>query len=346
MTKICSITITSDRHLIIRDALESVKNHVDKFLFVDLGIDPVTMAVIGEVCGNNTAFTACSDQLSMGGIRNRGLALAASQGMEWAIQLDTDERIVFPNNFIEILNNSDIDVFSSIHKSGRYSKERVFRIPAKANFVGHIHEQWNGTQPALMQGLVFDELPKSEETITKNLVSMVSGLKQQMADEPDNYRWSFQLALCYRAMDDPCGAIGLLQRALLSGATGATHAWICYTVAMCYMDLFDTNAAMEWCLKGLGRHPGLSELSHLAGVCCLKMGRAQEAMCWANMAISNGLFYGSSFAENRTGHREPYALWDGPFELQRDAMKAMGYPEEAITESDNIMQEARKRRHQ
>jgi tetratricopeptide (TPR) repeat protein len=347
--RIASITITSDRHLIIREALESVCTQVDKFLFVDLGIDPLTMEEIKVacgVCGTDTAFTTGKPDEKIDALRNRGLDLAAAQGFDWAIQLDTDERLSFPDNFREILGNSPgVNTFSSIYATGTYSKERVFRLPVDGVFTGGIHEQWSGSCVALMKGLTFFELPKSEETLDTLTAAMVKGLEEQMKAHPESYRWPLQLALIYRAKEKPGLAIKLLFDALNLDANETTKAWMQYVVALCYMDINDPVTALSECLDGLSFHPGLAELSHLAGICCMKMGRPQEAMCWANMAISNGLFYGSSFAENRMGHREPYALWDGPFELQRDAMKAMGYPEEMVTEADDLMLQARKRRH-
>ena len=76
----------------------------------------------------------------------------------------------------------------------------------------------------------------------------------------------------------------------------------------------------------------------------MKLGRLQEALCWANIAISNGLFVGSSFAMSRAGLREPYSLWEGPFEMQRDILKAMHAPEETIQETISLYEEAKSRR--
>jgi hypothetical protein len=341
---LASITVTSDRSLIIGPALESVSDQVDLMLFVDVGIDLATMKIIQEIAKGRERFIVHTPNCSIGEMRNVGLDFAAACGADWAIQLDTDERMVLPPDLKGILSEiHNVDVFSSLHVAGTYSKERLFRIPPRGHFAGRIHEEWRGCNSSLMQDVLFDELPKSGEVLDKVLISIKDGLEKQMGEDPDNYRWPFQLALCYRSRDEPLTAIAWLQTALCKNALNTTKAWICYCIALCHMDTNDIYGAINWCTTGLGYHPGLAELPHLAGVCCMKLGKPQEALCWANMAISNGLFVGSSFARNRMGHREPYALWEGPFEIQRDAQKAMGYPEELIKESEIMVQQAKKR---
>ena len=344
--KIASITITSDRSKIIGDALRSVLGHVDAMVFVDLGINNATYNVINEVKKDKEVFyTKCSPTKTTADWRNLGLKMASLVGADYAIQLDTDERMIFPNDFRQQLEqNPHIEIFCSLHVQGHYSKERVFRLPVNGEFQGHVHETWTGDGACLMHGLFFDELIKSQETIDYNAKWMTNGLLQQAREDPTCHRWPFQLGLLYRAGNDPVKAITFFKAAKRLQAAPEMKAIDCYEIALCCIDLGHPIPALRVCIEGLQHHPGLAELSHLAGVCCMKLGKLQEALCWSNMAIANGLYAGTSFAKNRAGLREPYSLWEGPFEMQRDILKAMNAPEETIQDSINSYNEAKKMR--
>lgn len=340
--RVAASIVTSDKSEIIGSALESIKGKVDGIVVVDLGTDEATRVLIEATCEDVCYLIDAQNlELTIGEMRNAGLTRASQNGYDAAIQLDTDERLSINVDFRKVMEEHPlVDVWNSLHVNGTYSRERIFRLPTKGKFVGQVHEEWRGGVTSLMPGFLFDELPKSEEKINHNLPIMIDGLAKQILQEPNNHRWYYQLALCYRAMNRPGKAIEVLEDALGYETIPEATAWDRYVKALCYMDMNMIERALTSCVDGLEYHPGLAELSHLAGVCCMKLGRPQEALCWANMAISNGLLFASSFAQGRLGPREPYALYEGPFELQRDAMKALGYPKDDMENAEQNVQHA------
>ena len=245
--KIASITITSKRSKIIGDALQSVNKVVDAMVFVDLGMDNATRKEIEK------AANKCTIHVVKGNVtkptahwRNLGLLEATKIGADYAIQLDTDERMVFPKDFKEQLkNNPIIEVFNSLHVDGSYSKERVFKLPGIGEFRGHNHEEWTGSGSCLMHGLYFDELKKSIKLLDSNGRKMLHNLLRQKRLDPFSHRWHFQIGLCHRAKDNPQKAIEYFRRARDLKTTPEGRAMDCYYIALCHMDMEDTVSALQ-----------------------------------------------------------------------------------------------------
>ena len=347
MTKIASITVTSKRHKIIGEALDSVKDQVDAFIFVDLGIGPKTeQAILEHTSTKPCHHIECPKGLTTADWRNLGLSFAQELGFDWAIQLDTDERMIFGDVDLrkELEEVNGVDTLAALHENGSYSKDRFFHLPTTHKFHGHVHEYWDGEKVGLLAGVLFDEIPKTEEQIDKNIPKQLRKLRGQMRRDKLNHRWPFYLAVFHRALGNHRVAIGYLTKCLKLKATPEAKAWDCYIASRCAQEVGDSASIMEWVLKGLQHHPGFAELSFMGGVSCLNQARPQEALCWANMAIANGLVAGSSFAGSRLGFREPYMLAEGPFQMQADCMKAMGYPEDKIQESLSVVEEIKARR--
>lgn len=341
--KIASITITSNKHSIIGDALRSVSDLADIMVIVDIGVDAATLKAIEEVALGRAAYVKSRLGLPISDWRNLGLKVAYEAGADWAIMLDTDERMVFKVDVKALLGDCQFEVLSALHVNGSYSRERFFKLPVKSQFWGVAHEAWQGSSVALVHGVYFDELVKDEEHIDRSIRELDTFLQPQQ-DEKPSLRWLCYQGHVHSARGEIVNAIEKYRKALKMEAGPEYKAMVCYWMASRYLEIKQPKFALERCLEGLKHHPGVAELSWLAGVCCLMLGRLQEAMCWANMAISNGLFVRSGFAANRLGNREPYALWEGPFELQRDCMKAMGWPEPEIQKQNELIEEVKKAR--
>jgi glycosyltransferase involved in cell wall biosynthesis len=327
---ISAVIVSSSKGSIIRDAVESVRSLVDNYVVVDLGITDDTLDIVKSM-EKDVVIVPDSMIRDVADWRNIGLRNAPDG---FAFMLDTDERLLSSAVDIRAIleANPDIDVWSIDHISGTYSKEKFFRIPTKGYFQANTHEEWIGPISSKLDGVFFDELPKPPEYIKARLPIMLRDMQRQILQEPLKHRWHFYKALYLYEMNQPREAIMELRECLHLEESPMGHAFDCYLLAKYSFELHEYKDCLFYCLQGLKFHPGLAECSWMAGVCCLRQGQAQEALCWANMAIANGLAVGSSVARARLGRKEPYALWEGPFELQRDAMKVLGCPEEALEE--------------
>ena len=196
--RIAAIVVSSyTRDAIIGDAIETVP-WADKIILVHI--------TNGETVPDHTpeiAFAVCHYRLeilevglvaTMAEARNKGLEYAAARGYDWAVQLDTDERINWhginvPATPADIPEN--IGVLTMYSDDYRYHKGRFFRLPPSGRFYGHSHEDWRpmigiATMP---QAITFSEIVKPEPLIVRNLLEQLEAIKRDITEEPNVQRW-------------------------------------------------------------------------------------------------------------------------------------------------------------
>jgi hypothetical protein len=96
-------------------------------------------------------------------------------------------------------------------------------------------------------------------------------------------------------------------------------AWAAYRTGLLVIE-DDPAAALAWCLAGMQRHAGIAELPCLAGWCCFRLGRCQDAVWWATQAAS---LNAAGADRERRGFRDPPGLFEAPYDLMRTAAKAL-----------------------
>src|SRR5262249_7095711 len=101
-------------------------------------------------------------------------------------------------------------------------------------------------------------------------------------------------------------------------------AWACYREAECHSAKEDWDSAIDACSAGLARHAGMAELAWLAAFASWRGGRADQAVFWSRMSISMGMFRGASADVRRIGFRHLPALFEGPFDVLRYALRSLG----------------------
>jgi hypothetical protein len=94
-THLAATILSSNRKGLIADAIQCVRDWVNRILLIDTGITDGTMAVARETAGAKLTV----ERFAVRGIRF-GMQLCAGQGGEvgaaWALTVDTDERLSFP----------------------------------------------------------------------------------------------------------------------------------------------------------------------------------------------------------------------------------------------------------
>jgi tetratricopeptide (TPR) repeat protein len=336
--KIVSTTFTSNRAKdIIGDALRSVVDWCDLCIVIGFDADGerpgAALDVAREVCGNKLCLPTdvprwTNDTASF---RNYSLAVAARLGADWAIMLDTDERIDLRGLDVrQSLAESKTDVVLIRQDDERYAKEKFFRLPAKHKWVGEVHECYPSPGPReTLPEAVFTELPKTQEQLVRReQTGTLPVLLRQTRCDPKNGRAWFYLGQTWRIL----GELGLAHAAYKTCAKVSgwdeERAMACFRIAeiLCIQGLH--KKAIKWCLKAMVIDPGFAEFPWLAGYAASVLGQHERAVRFAAMALGVGYVPKVQFRDRR-GWRE------GPYDIMRFSYAALGQQRRATAAKAN-----------
>jgi hypothetical protein len=342
---IVSMTITGSNRDIVGDALRSVVDWVDFCVLIDTGIEDDTIEVIRAIVGDKLIvrqFPWCDD---FSAARNFALAAAAETGADWAVFVDSDERLV--------LNGVDIHAVLAAtpepsllvpHDSGEYTKDRFFRLPVTGTFLGPTHEAFFitlqiGGGTVTIPGAVFAELRKSPERLRRKDERDRDILRRHTQAHPDQPRWFYYLGDALARLGEYEDAVTAFRACYALRGWDEEGAWSMYRATQCLYELNRLEEALETIVAGMARHAGLGDFPWFAAHISLRLGRPQQAVYWARHAIELGCFAGIGQTVLRIGWRYPFALWEGPYDVLRDALKELG-DEEGAAEADRLFAEA------
>jgi len=330
--KIVTTTLSNGNESIIADALFSVQPFADINLIIDNGIRDRTLEIAKSICGPDLAVALNDGSKAFGDWRNLALAEASKLG-DWGCMLDTDERMICNGYDIRAYLEGLPDTVETVlvmEDTGKYCKERFFRLPIKGEFRGvKAHEEFKPVGGAVMMPRVrFSELPKSKEALDRRLERDLVNLMAQRLDDPTHPRWPYYIGATYENLNQPTHAVNAYRECAAMEGAEETRAWACYRAAVCLSATGFKEDAIEECGKGIVIHPGVAELRFLAGALSLELGRFDDAIAWAYMAIPGG--HGSRAASLRWGFRGPQGLFEGPYEVLEAAYRALGAPAEML----------------
>ena len=324
---IVSITLTGNSRDIIGDALRSVVDWVDWLLVIDTGVTDDTLAIAREIAGNKLLVREFPWRDDFAAARNFALTAAAETGADWAVGLDSDERLDRGGvNVRSQLAAAKADVLHVAHVNGTYAKERYFRLPVRGRYVGPTHEAFTlvGGLAGTLEGIRFDEQAKSEEGYRRKAERDVAILTRYTAQHPDDPRWFYYLGDSLSGLGRYDEAIAAFRTCASSDGWDEEGAWALYRAAECFLTLDRPVEAVEACAAGMARHAGLAELPWLAAYASWHAGTPAQAVYWARQAIALGHFAGAGGSVPRSGFRHPPALWEGPYDVLRFALRRVG----------------------
>jgi tetratricopeptide (TPR) repeat protein len=270
--------------------------------------------------------------------RNELFQQAASlvEGDTWGIVLDSDERLICDDPKalrLELSSPSammgltyDVDEF--------YRKERLFRLPTHAQYVGFTHEAPINTGQAIdpVQHLKFWELQKSNEEFQQKLRRDVTLLRRQVKATPCDARWWYYLGDTLDSLGQKLEATdAFVQCAKLRG-WDEEGAWACYRGATILLARERYQEAIDIAAKGLARHPGVAELCWVASVASFRAGLKDKATYWARMCVALGDHVGVNLSRSRAGFRHLPALFELPYDVLRFAAPTQEQRDEADRE--------------
>jgi tetratricopeptide (TPR) repeat protein len=325
--KIVSTTLTANNAGVIADALRSVVAWVDACLVIDTGVSDDTLRVAREVAGDKCVVRAFAWVHDFAAARNFALDAAHELGANWAVTLDTDERIQLNGEDLRAAMASAREGVLMLHDEGRtYAKERCFRLPALVRFEGPTHESFAGYKVGTrtLERATFSELGKSPDALRRKFERDVEILSKHTCAHPDDPRWFYYLGDSFKNLGKLPEAIAAYDQCAALRGWNEESAWACYRAAECLCQLDRHSEAIERCAVGMARHAGIAELAWLAGFAAYRAGDAAQAVYWSRLALVHGLFEGNGASVPRIGFRNPSALYEGPYDVLRFALRQIG----------------------
>lgn len=344
--KICSVTLAGPgSEAIIGDALRSVP-WVDWHVIIYTGNDAENLAI------HEAAHVAATHPIAkhraewhddFGMMRNVAMECAAMGRIDfirgnrfeadWAIWLDTDERIACPDwrKLKQTLAEfPQVDAVSAPHSSGEYYKDRMLRLPQRGKYVGPIHEYWQPDEekPVLRVGadlLAFDELPRNPDTMQAKMERDERILRAYTTEHLDEARWWYFLGQTYSNMGHDDQAISCWRTALHTDDPTALEirGWSAFRVGELMLRREFYDAAIDDAFDGLKVYPASPELLWLIATAHLHLDKPREAMHWAHLCLAAGKLGGGPTWE-RSGFQWLPAHYEAPFEVSALAAEMMG----------------------
>lgn len=323
---IVATTLAGNAEADIGDALRSVIDWVDWCLLIDTGITDGTLRIAQEIAGSRLVVRAFPWSNDFGAARNFALAAAHELGADWALTLDTDERLDLQGLDVhQALREATADTLHVRHAAGTYGKERFIRLPARGSWQGPTHEAYSGGGDiATLPLITFDELGKDAAQYRRKAERDVAILTRHTAAHPNDPRWHYYLGDSLAGLERHEEAVTAFRACAALRGWDEESAWALYRAAESLLALGRPVEAMEACAEGMARHAGLGELPWLAAYAAWQAGRPQQAVYWARVSVMLGHYMGSGAEVPRIGFRHPPALWEGPFDVLRFALGSVG----------------------
>ncbi len=341
--KFASTTLTGNAQAIIGDALRSVASWVDQCIVIDTGVTDSSLQIARQVAGDKLVVLEFAWTRDFAQARNFALDAAHRLGFDWALTVDTDERIVSNGEDIRAtLAETTAGVLMMPHQNRSYVKERAVRLPSKVRYRGPTHEAFAGYQVGTVQTkrAYFIELPKGPDECRKKFERDLEMLVPYVNQHPSDPRWHYYLG-------DTLKNLGRFEEAVAAYAACTAlrgwdeeSAWACFRAAQCLQELGRYPDMIDVLALGMSRHPGLAELPWYAAFAASKLHQHQKAVHWAHLAIPWGWFLGRGASVPRIGFRYLPGLFEGPFDVLRFALRALG-DEKGAAQAEQRYQEAR-----
>lgn len=325
--KLASTTLTGNSANIIGEALQSVVDWVDVCLVIDTGVSDETLRIAADVAGAKCVVRRFDWIQDFSAARNFALRAAQELGANWSITVDTDERIQLGGEDLRaVLETVSADVLMMYDQARTYTKERCFRLPARAWFEGPTHESFPGYRVGIhtLPRATFRELPKSPAALRHKFERDAEVLARHTRAHPSEPRWFYYLGESLANLGRPNEALQAYDACAQLRGWNEESAWACFRAAECLCKLERYTEAVEHCARGLARHAGIAELAWLAAFACYRRGDPAQAVYWAQLALVFGLHEGKGSSVPRISFRNPSALHEGPYDILRFAYRDLG----------------------
>ncbi|MEQ8834554.1 MAG: hypothetical protein RIB67_08915 [Miltoncostaeaceae bacterium] len=309
------------------EALASVVGWVDGCLLIDTGAGDGSFEAMCAAAGPKAIPSAWTWTDDFAAARNFSLDEAERIGAGWAVTIDPDERLSVDGPSLRaFLRSTEAGCILIPDASRTYFKERIVRLPCPVRYVGPVHEAFAGYRvgTARYGDAHFTELPKSAEALERKTRRDVAVLQRHTRTVRDDPRWFYYLGDGLQRLGRTDEAIAAFRSCWELRGWAEESAWACYRAAECELVRGRHHEVIDWCARGLTRHPGVAELPWLAAVAAYRAGRPADAAAWARMSVALGKAGGAGGSVERIGFHHPPGEYEGPYDVLRFALRALG----------------------
>jgi len=336
-TSIAATMVSGNSESMVRDAVMSVVNYVDRVVLIDTGINDSTERIVREVAGIKLHVLKRPWDNDFAGMRNTALPQAEAIGCQWALTINTDERMLWgdvtPEKLrLTIAADPLARAYMVMTQDNSYAKERLIRVPTSLFWQGRTHETIIGAgvneRPELY-GVSFWELAKNPEQIKIKLERDLVILREEIVGKPNVSRWWYYLGQTLSSLGQHAGAIEVFDRSASVRDWAELFAWACYSSAKSLSELKRFREAVDRCGIGLAIDPKSPELAWMAGWCEYQQGQWNDAIAWSLMSLAIGHAEGAAVANDRIGFRNLLGWYEGPLDVLRYSLRKVGRDAEA-----------------
>lgn len=321
---IVATCITGNSEAIIGDAISSVLPVVQKILIINTSNGSAPIDAAWDAVGMMNVIPLVFEWTgSFADARNYALECARREGADWALTIDTDERLIIDSQFdlYKECEDGPIDSFMVYDEARSYAKDRLIRLQSNAKWRGSVHEALITTgKRKLTDAWRIRELPKTPVQLKVKFERDIQALSDEIVKDPDDARWFFYAGETYKNLGKIDEALDSYVDAYHKSNWDEEKAWSAYRVGECQAIKSDHLDAIGWCSMALREHPGFAEAAWLAGWCSYQLGNDRNAVYWARIART---IADTEKEFPRIGFRHLPAYHDGPADVERHAWMRM-----------------------
>ena len=251
-------------------------------------------------------------------MRNYCLQKANETKADWLLLLDSDERLdKYDLNELEAVTEE----IALVKMDECYLKEKLFKLPTTAKFVGKTHEAPLIDGPKnILKNWAIRELPKSEDQLRVKFARDLELLKSEIQANPNDGRWWLYLGETQKNLGDLKGAVESFANSFNRSSWDEQKAWALYRIAECEAVQGRIKEAIGFCTTALAEHPGFAEAAWLAGWCNYQLGAYQKSLYWSRIAK---IIASVEERYPRIGFRNKWAYEEGANEIFQWSLKKL-----------------------
>jgi tetratricopeptide (TPR) repeat protein len=351
--KIVSVILSDNREAFIGDCIKSLPES-DLVLIVDSGITDKTLDIARELIGDKlvvrqrTTEAYKADPEGFASQRNFGLARAQELGADWIVTLDTDERFKFPDGFdlrallASFPQSKDRAAIQGRKEQYVYHKNKFFRTPVKHWYIGGVHEDHDDhfiENTPSVPGYFWEVARNRDPAVREEELAYLLECARRNPLDP---RWPYFAGQTMRLLGQLEESIEQYAKSVDLGAPAEMAAMSMFFASQSAMQMEQYDRAVDLCVRGMRKHPGVAELYWQAAVCEMLAHNYPNAMLWAHHAVTAGDYKGIGGIVGRSMEKVFLAQYSGPWDVLRRCYGAMGMITPHAIGADSEWQEALK----
>lgn len=257
------VMIVKDESKVIRNCLDSVKDHIDSWLIVDTGSKDDTKRIIKECLRGIPGQLYDRPWINFGYNRTESLELARETGIaDYSLIIDADDIFVITDqNYRDKLG---ADGYSVDIRAGPtvYGQMRLFSNEKDWKYVGAVHEYPTcpGSKTEHLPSILIDSKGNGSSWSDVNKYRRHALiLEQELLDDPNNARNVFYLAQSYRDSGDYDRAIENYSKRAKMGGWSEEVWYSLYQIGCLYERKGCTERAIKSYLDAYNCNPNRAE---------------------------------------------------------------------------------------